>query len=156
MARYDVTLSDGHMDMGALGRCRVTTSQQLEAGSLDEARQLARRDGRPVQQVVLRRLFEVKLTSKRDKRKRPVMITTATCHITAVRNVGYQSGTWRATGWVLSGGSRNWPDAVVHVKDITPDRDLGGAERLPTMTGQQVREQQLALIAPRRRRRARR
>jgi len=157
MAKYSVELSDGTMDMGGLGRARVTTATQVEAGSHEQALALALRDGRPVLKVTLRRRFEVKLASKRDARRREVFVTEACNPHDAVRNVGYMNSVWRLTGQSLTGSTKNWPDAVLAVTDTTPDQDLGGASRLAPTTGQQLRDESLAAIqAAARRRRGRR
>lgn len=156
MARYSVTISEGTMQMGALGTANVSRLVRLDAPSYPEALAQAHAEhGKAVTSVVLMRQWTVKLTDKRDKRKRHELLTTAANAHDAVRNVGYHA--YRPTGWSISHSSKQWPEAILAVTDTTPERDLGGAERHPTTTGTQLRQQQVhAIEAAEARRRKRR
>lgn len=159
MARYSVELNEGRMDMGALGRANVTRMVRVDAPSQAEAMAEARAEhGDRVMRCSLMRQFTVKLASKKDKRRRPEYVTTAANAHDAVRNVGYISTVWRATGYSLTGSSKQWPEAVLAVTDTTPEAELGGAPRLQPTNGTELREQQLAAMqaAEARRRRRRR
>lgn len=117
MTKWFVTLYDGTMDFGGLGRAQVLDTVSVEAADEAGARAEAKRlkPGKRIKSVEKVWAWHITLRGHADKRKRETFIVRSVSEHDARRALSYNPKAWRFARYA-SYGAKKQDEAIVKIE----------------------------------------